>query len=79
MWGARDPGNILAYKKPMRLASDVNLTPLIRTCNRQRLHQVVEGSVCCAVALAKARGEAQFSGEYPMELCKEWVKPLHST
>ena len=59
MWGARDPGNMLAYKKPMRLASDVDLTPLIRTCNRQHLHQVVEGSVRSG-ARKGTRGEATF-------------------
>ena len=34
MWGARDPGTLVAYSKPMVLASDVDLTPLVRTCNR---------------------------------------------
>ena len=77
MWGARDPGNMLAYKKPMRLASDVDLTPLIRTCNRQHLHQVVEGSVCSGAR--KGTRRSNISGEYPMELCKEWVKLMHST
>ena len=54
MWGARDPGNMLAYEKPMRLASDVDLTPLIRTDNIC----IKSWKAACAVALAKARGEA---------------------
>ena len=76
MWGANDPGNMLAYKKPMRLASYVDLTPLIRTCNRQHLQQVVEGSVCSGAR--KGTRRSNNSGEYPMELCKEWVKRMHS-
>ena len=74
--GARDPGNLLAYKKQMLLASDVDLTPLIRKCNGKHLHQVVEGSVCSGAR--KGTRRSNISGEYPMELCKEWVKLMHS-
>ena len=55
MWGAREPGNMLAYKKPMRLANDVDLTPLIRTCNRQHLHQVWKAA--CVVQWRSQRHE----------------------
>ena len=78
MWGAGDPGNMLAYKKPMRLASDVDLTPLIRTCNRQHLHQVVEGSVRSG-ARKKAGGAAQFQQNTQRNHVHEWVKLMRST
>ena len=68
---------MLAYEKPMRSASDVDLTPLIRTCNGQRLHQVVEGSVRSG-ARKKHTRRSNNSGECPMELCKECVKHMHS-
>ena len=76
MWGARDPGNGLAYKKSMRLASDIDLKGLIRKCNGQHVHQIVEGQVCSG--LLKGKKRSKISGEYPMELCKAWVKAIHS-
>ena len=77
MWGARDPGNGLSYKKSMRLASDIDLTALIRKCNGQHVHQIVEGSVCSGPE--KGRRRSKISGEYPMELCRAWVKAMHSS
>ena len=68
MYGARDPGNMLAHKKPMSLASDVDLTVLIRTCNRTHVHQVVEGSVRSGAR--KGTRRSNMSGEYQIQLCK---------
>ena len=76
MWGARDPGNGLAYKKPMHLASDIDLTVLIRKCNGKHVHQIVEGSVRSGPQKGKRR--STISGAYPMELCKAWVQAMHS-
>ena len=76
MWGARDPGNGLANKKPMCLASDIDLTVLIRKCNGEHVHQKVEGCVCSGPRKGKRR--SKISGEYPMELCKAWVEAMHS-
>ena len=68
MWGAGGPGSLLAYNKLMRLASYVGLTPLIRTCNRQQLHQVVEGSVRSGVR--KCTRRSTNSREYTMDYVK---------
>lgn len=74
MWGARDPGNHLAYKKGLRLASDIDLSPLIRLCDGTHTHQVVEGCVCSGEYRGKRR--STISGQYPMELCRAWVKHM---
>ena len=70
-WGMVDPGNGLPYKKPMRIASTVDLSILGRKCDNQHSHQVVEGCVDCGVR--KGTRRSQISGEYPLELCRAWV------
>ena len=66
-----DPGNGLPYKKPMRIASTVDLSILGRKCDKQHSHQRVEGCVDCGVR--KGTRRSQISGEYSRELCRAWV------
>ena len=70
-WGMVDPGNGLAYKKAMRIASTVDLSVLQRRCKRQHEHQIVEDRV--ASGARKGARRSQVSGEYPMDLCHAWV------
>ena len=64
MWGAKDPGNLLPYKKPMRLASNIDLTPLVNKCDRSHVHQRVEGCVCSG--REKGMKRSTVSGRYPI-------------
>ena len=70
-WGMVDPGNGLAYKKAMRIASTVDLSCLHRRCDKRHAHQKVEGCVGCGARKGTAR--SKISGEYPMSLCHAWV------
>ena len=66
-----DPGNGLPNKKPMRIASTVDLSILGRKCDNQHSHQVLEGCVDCVVREGTRR--SQIFGEYPLELRRAWV------
>ena len=44
-WGARDPGNLLPYEKPMRIASAIDLSSLVKRCCGAPQHQRVGGGV----------------------------------
>ena len=70
-WGMVDPGNGLAYKKAMRIASTVDLSCLQRRCDGRHSHQTVQGCVECGAR--KGTQRSQISGEYPMSLCHVWV------
>jgi hypothetical protein len=77
-WGSVDPGNGLPYKKPLALCSTVDLSELVRRCKkRHMIHQRVHQTVTSGDRKGTLR--TKVSGEYPPELCSEWVRIMAAT
>ena len=77
-WGSVDPGNGLPYKKPLALCSTVDLSELARRCGkRHTVHQRVHQTVTSGDRKGTLR--TKVSGEYPPELCSEWVRIMAAT
>ena len=76
MYGAKDPGNGLLYKKAMRVACSVDLQALRCRCNRTHQHQRVEGVVESGTRKGKRR--STISGEYTWSLCRSWVSIMQA-
>ena len=71
MYGSVDPGNLMAYKKPMRLACSIDLRALHIRCSKMHQHQIVHGTVQSGPR--KGTRRSRVSGEYTFDLCRRWV------
>ena len=71
MYGSVDPGNLMSYKKAMRIACSIDLRALRIRCNKMHRHQTVHGAVQSGPR--KGTRRSRVSGEYNVDLCKRWV------
>ena len=63
MYGSADPGNLMAYKKAMRIACSVDLQALHIRCNKMHPQQIVQGAVQSAPA--REHADRGFQGSIP--------------
>ena len=77
-WGHRDPGNGKPYKKAQCIASNVDLSGLVRhcSCGKQKgIHERVEGVVSILLpGQTRRMRRSTYAGAYPKALCTAWAR-----
>ena len=73
-WGAIDPCSGLFYHKTMRLACTFNVESLMRRCQKDHEHELVQGRLeALKGSILKVRTRSEISGQYPLPLCDAWA------
>ena len=70
-WGAKDPCSGKFYHKTMRLACTFNVESLMRRCQKDHEHEIVQGVL--RGGPFKGRSRSAISGQYPLPLCDAWA------
>ena len=70
-WGAKDPCSGKFYHKTIRLACTFNVESLMRRCQQDHEHEIVQGKL--KGSPFKGRTRSAISGQYPLPLCDAWA------
>ena len=70
-WGAKDPCSDKLYNKTMRFACTFNMESLMRRCQNDHDHELVQGVI--REGPFKGRSRSAISGQYPLPLCDAWA------
>ena len=70
-WGAKDPCSGKLYYKSMRLACTFNVESLMRKCQKDHEHEIIQGVL--REGPFKGRTRSAISGQYPLPLCDAWA------
>ena len=70
-WGAKDPCSGKFYHKTMRFACTFNMESLMRRCQNDHEHELVQGVI--REGPFKGRSRSAISGQYPLPLCDAWA------
>jgi hypothetical protein len=70
-WGAKDPCSGKFYHKTIRLACTFNVESLMRRCQQDHEHEIVQGKL--KGSAFKGRTRSAISGQYPLPLCDAWA------
>ena len=70
-WGAKDPCSGKFYHKTMRFACTFNMESLMRRCQNDHEHELVQGVI--REGPFKGSSRSAISGQYPLPLCDAWA------
>ena len=70
-WGAKDPCSGKFYHKTIRFACAFNMESLMRRCQKDHEHEIVQGVL--RGGPFKGRSRSAISGQYPLPLCDAWA------